>query len=308
MLADAQPPAVLETVACDLCGAVDAVPFRRTRDHLSGTPGDWQFVRCATCGLIYLNPRPTPAHIGAYYPDLDYHAFAPERGIKAHVIAWLRDREASALLRDAPGGVQVLEVGCGTGDLLARLHRRGASVVGVEPNPAAAEVARRQHGLDVATGTLDEVALPEGTFDLALMRYALEHVHRPLATLRRLAAMLRPGGRAVLWVPNADSFDAQWFGHTWRGLDAPRHLYLFTPATLGHLIATAGLRVERVAYSGVPNDWAGSLESHLAQTHPRLARWVGLRNPLALAAWLPISAAAAAVRKAGRLRVVARKP
>jgi SAM-dependent methyltransferase len=304
----------LETPHCDLCHSDRAVSFIRTQDFYATserTPAEWQFMRCADCGLIYLSPRPTPAEIGAYYPDLDYHAFQPPSGLKARVIGWLRNREARTLLRDCPPHPRVLEIGCGTGDLLATLRGLGADVLGIEPNAAAAELGRSRAGLSILTGTLDSAcasgALEGTTFDLILMRYALEHVHSPRLTLTQIAALLTANGRAVFWVPNADSTDARLFGRSWRGLDAPRHLYVFTPNTMGRLAEAAGLRVERIDYSGVPNDWAGSAEHWLHDLHPALARLMSMGNPLVLAAWLPLSAAAALARRAGRMRVSARR-
>ncbi|MBX3063385.1 MAG: class I SAM-dependent methyltransferase [Anaerolineae bacterium] len=303
----------LEAVAaCELCGSTDAAIHIRTRDHLYGTSGDWTFLRCHNCGLIYLSPRPTIARIGAYYPDLDYHAFKKSGGIKSQLIAWLRQREAKGLLRGLSTHPTVLEIGCGTGDLLAELARHGAVVTGIEPNPAAAQTARDQRSLDVRTGVLDDQAdfLPSASFDRVLMRYALEHVHHPLTTLRQIAGLLKPDGRAMFWVPNARSWDAHLAGTYWRGLDAPRHLYIFTPATMRRLIEAAGLRLLAVTYSPVPNDWVGSAESWLRdQKRDRrlisLSHLINMENPIALAAALPFSLSAAALRRAGRMCVVA---
>jgi SAM-dependent methyltransferase len=299
--------ALLEIPRCDLCGSVAAEPYLTTRDHLYGTEGEWQLVRCDTCGLIYLIPRPTPAHIGAYYPDLDYHAFVPTRGLKARVIDWLHEREVRGLLHDLPRGARILEIGCGTGEMLLKLRVHGSNVMGIEPNAAAAQVAREQHGLDVRTDILDTVMLDPASFDLILMRYALEHVHSPLGTLKQIAALLKPAGRTVVWIPNLASWDARLFGSYWRGLDAPRHLYLFTPTTIQRLLAEAGLRLSAITYSGVPNDWAGSAEAWLRKRNPAFAKIFGMKNPLMLLAWLPFSLIAALVGQAGRMQVTARK-
>ncbi|MEP7289219.1 MAG: class I SAM-dependent methyltransferase [Chloroflexota bacterium] len=305
------PTPTLEYVPCDLCGAIDPSPYLTVRDRIyetpSETPGDFQLVKCGYCGLLYINPRPDRASIGAYYPDLDYHAFRPASGLKEAVLKRLREQEASALLEKLPPKPRVLEIGCATGDLLVRLRSRGADVMGIEPNAAAVKVARETNGLHVEIGMLDDIKLEPGQFDLVLMKYALEHVHSPLATVAAIKKLLKPGGQAVFWVPNAKSWDARLFGVYWRGLDAPRHLYIFTPDTMRRLCEVAGLKMTLVAYSPVPNDWAGSTEFWLkAKGVPRsIARWFGVDSPLALAAWLPISTIAALARASGRIRVVA---
>lgn len=309
----AADPDQLEIVAaCEICGSADASVYLHTRDHLYGTSGEWTFLRCNNCGLIYLSPRPTITQIGAYYPDLDYHAFKKSGGIKSRIVAWLRQREAQALLHGLSANASVLEIGCGTGDLLAELARLGATATGIEPNPAAAQQARDRYGLDVRIGMLDDHTnlLPSASFDRVLMRYALEHVHHPLTTLRQIARLLKPDGRALFWVPNAQSWDAYLAKSYWRGLDAPRHLYIFTPATMQRLIEAAGLRAVAVTYSGVPNDWVGSAEAWLRDQKQNqrlifLSRLINMENPLALAAALPLGSSAAVWRRAGRMCVVA---
>jgi len=295
----------LETVVCDLCGCAQTHPLLTVEDRIYGLPGKFKLVRCDECGLVFLNPRPDRASIGLYYPDLDYHAFQKPAAWKEALLARRNTREAERLLADrGSGSTTVLEIGCGTGDLLGALHAGGASVTGIEPNEAAAQTAR-DAGLDVRTGMLDShiAGLPPGGFDVILMKYALEHVHSPRETLSQAARLLRAGGTAVFWIPNFASLDARLFGAAWRGLDAPRHLYIFTPKTISAYAQAVGLRVAAISYSGVPNDWAGSVEFALKPRAAKLTALFGVGNPLMLAAWLPVSAAAAALRRAGRMRV-----
>ncbi len=300
----------LETVACDLCGADNAAPILCVRDRIYDLPGEFQIVRCQNCGLLYISPRPDRASIGAFYPDLEYHAFHPSGGLKAQLLKQLRLRDARTLLAGLPPGVRVLEIGCGTGDLLVALRQLGADVMGVEPNAAAAKAAHENYGLTVEIGMLDDVTLAPAQFDLVLMKYALEHVHSPRETLAAISALLKPGGYGVFWVPNADSFDARLFRDYWRGLDAPRHLYIFTPETMRSLMDRVGMHVTGIHYSLVPNDWAGSVEFWLRErkVSPGLSRWFGVSSPFAMMAWLPISTLAAALHASGRIRVTAVKP
>jgi len=90
----------------------------------------------------------------------------------------------------------VLDVGCGTGILGRALMERGASVLGVEPDPQMAEVARR-HGLDVELGTFEEWDDAGRRFELLVSGQAWHWVD-PVLGADRAAAVVAPGGRTVL--------------------------------------------------------------------------------------------------------------
>ena len=299
----------LETVACDLCHSMNTHDYLCVRDRIYNLPGEFQLVKCDHCGLLYINPRPDRASIGAFYPDLDYHAFRPDGGIKAQVKKILRNSEAKSLLDGLPQGARVLEIGCGTGELLVALRERGAQVMGIEPNAAAVATGQKTYGLHIEHGMLDDIPLEPGQFDLVLMKYALEHVHSPRETLTAIQKLLKTDGRAVFWVPNSESADARLFGVWWRGLDAPRHLYIFTPLTMRELIESAGMQLSRITYSPVPNDWAGSFEFWLCDhgLPVGIGRWFGVESPLAMLAWSPVSVIAAMLNATGRMRVTAIK-
>src|SRR5258708_4818700 len=196
-----------ELVACDLCGGIDPRTLMSVQDRIYEIPGEFSLVQCGYCGLIYLNPRPTPGAIGKYYPDLAYHAFKAAGGIKARVQESMRQREADSLLEGLPAHPHVLEIGCATGDMLVALRERGADGTGIERNAAAVEMARGRE-LKVEIGTLGDVSLPPASFDLVVMKYALEHVHSPRNTIGKIKTLLKPKGRAVFWVPNMRSWES----------------------------------------------------------------------------------------------------
>ncbi|MEV6423660.1 class I SAM-dependent methyltransferase [Streptomyces sp. NPDC051662] len=100
----------------------------------------------------------------------------------------------------ASGAHDVLDVGCGTGNLAAFLRRRVATVTGLEPDPRTARVAAERFADDPAV-TIVEAGFagrnPERRFDAVTLVAVLHHL--PLApTLRELRECLRPGGRLVI--------------------------------------------------------------------------------------------------------------
>jgi SAM-dependent methyltransferase len=98
----------------------------------------------------------------------------------------------------ASPGTDVLDVGCGTGIAARQLRAAGCRVLGVEPDPRMAAVARR-HGVPVEEATFEEWDASGRTFDAVVAGQAWHWID-PVAGAARAAAVLRPGGRlAVFW-------------------------------------------------------------------------------------------------------------
>jgi Methyltransferase domain len=68
----------------------------------------------------------------------------------------------------------------------------------------------------------------------------IEHLHDPAGDLRRIYGLLRPGGLMWIATPNLEALGLRRFGRDWLGLDPPRHLVLFTRASLERLLRETG--------------------------------------------------------------------
>ena len=115
-------------------------------------------------------------------------------------------RQALAYLAPRPGQ-RLLDLCCGTGDLaliLAEKVRPGGQVLGLDAAEAPLELARRRAAqppwlpLDWRLGDALATGLPDGWADGAVIAYGLRNLADPLAGLRELRRLLRPGGRAAV--------------------------------------------------------------------------------------------------------------
>ena len=238
----------LEQVACNLCGMEHSLLLWKTPDRMYGTPGEFTYVRCEDCGLIYMNPRPTRGHLDKLYPQVygPYEAWAnrprPSTFWEGMHLRFWKQPIQQFYASPAPGG-RLLEIGCGSGAFLHQARQLGWEILGIEPSRQAANYARSQR-IPVEHGDLESVKI-SGQFDLIRLSFVLEHIHDPLETLRRITGLLKPGGKAHIAVPNAASTMARLAGPFWYDLDAPRHLFIFTPQTFQALADKAGLQVEQ---------------------------------------------------------------
>ncbi|MBI5441698.1 MAG: class I SAM-dependent methyltransferase [Deltaproteobacteria bacterium] len=152
------------------------------------------------------------------------------------------------------GGRRFLDVGCAHGYTLAWLERR-FETVGVDVSTYAVgrarEIAPRSR---VFFGDFLGELPPEvssGGFDAILAKYVLEHLPDPALALRRLAALLAPGGFLLFSVPNTESPGQRRKGKQWFGYGDETHCSLLAPSEWLRLTAEAGLQVERTFSDGL---------------------------------------------------------
>jgi SAM-dependent methyltransferase len=243
--------------ACPVCAS------RRLHYAFSITSNDasHRVVRCRECGLMLLNPQPSDAELTAIYDD-DYFVGhdRSETGPDPEHAAEVKASTARGYLQllDRYRGSETgswLDVGCGHGDLMIEARHAGFSVTGVEYSHVAAEQARRRLGTDspskftptssldgaVLVGQLEEMSLPPHRFDVVSLADVIEHARDPLALLKAVHRVLKPGGTLLLATPSLGSWSARLLKRNWMEFK-PEHLTYFDEQTLQNLLFQAGFR------------------------------------------------------------------
>ena len=237
---------------CTTCGHDNWEPHLEVPNRSS--PDSYSLVvRCNGCGILRLSPG---AEISA--GNMKVHTFNPHytstanRGLTEHASARLGPltrRWKSQMLAshfESPG--PLLEVGCGTGELMSVLVQKGFDVVGIEPGKQARLHAQRHHGLNV----LADLDQAPHSFSGAILWHVLEHVEDPVAFLTKIRSRLTSEGLLVVAVPNAASRDATLYGSRWVAWHAPHHRWHFEPPTLDRVLKEAGFKTQIRA--SVPSD------------------------------------------------------
>ena len=239
----------METVNCNLCqGNRNRQLFLLSDLLLERDDIQVSIVQCQECELIYQNPRPSFDEMGQHYPP-EYESHAPT--LKHSNNSWLlnralqygMDKRRRFVTRHKNQG-RLLDIGCATGHFLRDMEKLGSwDLMGVETSAHAAGIARDQYNLDVFAGTIEEANYPDQFFDVITMWDVVEHLHNPLGSLFEINRILKEDGILVFRVPNGDSWDAKLFGSTWAGLDAPRHLFVFTPKTISMMLHLSKFKI-----------------------------------------------------------------
>src|ERR1035441_293870 len=280
MIPAAPPIRTRAVLICPICGHPGRVLHPSITDRAYGVPGRWQTLQCSHCDSGWLNPVPVPDDLSRCYPGGYYtHDASPAASMgSSKLIAFLRAAvlsvqkgyrhlEPATPLAPAVGclsmliplvrrrasfnlggmvipfrkGGRLLEIGCGSGSYLAVMRMLGWTVCGIEPDPVAAEAAAKIADCQVHIGMIDDAPFEPSSFDAVVSNHVIEHVYDPKSFVSSAARLLAKDGLMVVQTPNFQSLGHKLFGADLFSLDPPRHLCLFTPASLRQLFEKSGL-------------------------------------------------------------------
>lgn len=157
-------------------------------------------------------------------------------------LSLLRGRRFGWLRKLPVPDESVLDIRCGTGQILGEFHDHGWRAVGTTVSEE--HVARAtERGVEVVRGGID--ALGPERFGLITVFNVIEHVESLRDALEQLDDRLLPGGYLVLEYPNARSWLKRLFGWRWFGYDPPYHRRLTNPVFLADRLGIANYRLVR---------------------------------------------------------------
>jgi SAM-dependent methyltransferase len=142
-----------------------------------------------------------------------------------------------------PAPLKILDVGCGTGANLEMLSEFGAAE-GVDVSAEALSFCQARGLVNVKLGEAEHLPYEAGSFDLVTGLDVVEHLDDDRAGLGEMARVLRPGGRALLFVP---AFMFLWGVQD----DISNHRRRYTLPELKRALRESGFEVERASYVNI---------------------------------------------------------
>lgn len=234
----------VETIPCPLCASTSFSP-RVQRDG-------FQYVTCNECSFVYINPQLTQQAIKEVYNDEEVRLFFFEKLLLPYVE---NDQQVefegrartlrSFISKPKP---RLLDIGCALGNFLLIAEKHGFQGEGLELNQLYVDYVKKNRQVTIHQRLLEEMNYPDATFDAVTLWDVLEHLPRPLETLKEVARITAPGGIVALTTINHGCFNERILKGRWRYYMPPDHLCSFSPALLDSLLKKSGFTVVKLQH------------------------------------------------------------
>jgi len=242
--------------ACKICGNKNhSLLIKRVSKVVMKADGEYSIMRCKECTHCFTSPIPSDKYLAKAYENFGPHKNHPSykrlkrlKFIKNHKIFGLFYVVLYKLVgaRFSPffksNKRHMLDVGCGSGQFLIDMKQLGWEVTGQDMYKGAGQFAIDE-GIDInicSLSSMSEDSLNMNRFDIITGWHVLEHTHEPIEFVKAIYKMLKPGGKIVIEVPNADCLERYIFGKDWWSWMTPIHLQHFNKTSLKKVMLDSG--------------------------------------------------------------------
>lgn len=213
----------------------------------------FDIVECIKCDFRSAEAATNENHVAATYDDsyfndggAGYSSYLAENKLlRAH------GQRYAKLIADYAKPGKILDVGAAAGFILQGFVDAGWTGLGIEPNVKMADVARRNMGLNVVAGTLEETELCK-EYDLVSFIQVVSHFVDVRNAFSKAAKATKDKGFWLIETWNRASLTARVFGRRWHEYSPPSVLHWFTPDDIKRLAAQFGFRA---IAQGRPQKW-----------------------------------------------------
>ena len=161
--------------------------------------------------------------------------------------------------------VKLLDVGCGKGQFIHFLKKKGWSVYGTEFSSTSAEAAKKRVGDNAifVNNDLDELKNININFNIITLWHVLEHLKNPKKLINLIDEKLINKGFVVIEVPNFNSLQRFIDKNNWILLECPRHVSHFTKKSLLNLFDNKKFNLVKISTFSLEFGFYGMLQSLL---------------------------------------------
>ncbi len=249
--------------SCRVCNGSTLGEILKGKEMMFGTGKVYKYYKCSDCGVLQIE---TPVHDPDLLYPQHYRSFsAGETGLKNRIkkilvrntvarelglpgmlptfLKFGERKDARSLKGYLHKDMSVLDVGCGTGELIGALFSLGyQNIEGVDPYISNDLI---HNGWKVKKAYIND--LPDDRkFDLIMLHHSFEHMPNPKEILQKIKTILSEDGICIIRIPVGDSYACEVYKNEWVQLDAPRHVFLHTNKSMDFLSKQVGLKLEKI--------------------------------------------------------------
>lgn len=227
----------------------------------------YRTVRCNNCGLVRSDPVVYSEVLAELYEQSTFDYEDEIANLKLTYGRYLAKLAGHGARKGA-----LLEIGCGNGFFLEEALRQGyITVRGVEPSTEAVARADPNIRSHISCSIMRPGLFEPDQFDVICMFQVFDHIPDPDKLLDECFRVLKPGGLILGLNHNIEAVSARLLKERSPIIDV-EHMYLYSPATMGHIFAEHGFRLIQVG--SVTNDYTLRYLTRLMPLPGRLKSFV----------------------------------
>jgi 2-polyprenyl-3-methyl-5-hydroxy-6-metoxy-1,4-benzoquinol methylase len=240
---------------CEICSDNNLLKLHRQHFIFSNLvePVHYDVVACQSCGFTFANDIPNQSSLNNFYQESEHHLHTALPSGLEKIHRDFFDFIRSQLLLSEQ--TKILDIGSGMGHFLQHFKAAGfTSLLGMEPSPAAVQLAQQFYGLDIRSATVDTFDSHDA-FELITLCGVLEHIADLRESIRKISTLLHQDGHLFIAVPDVVSFGTTPPAEAFLEF-AVEHINFFSTVSLRNLMAREGF--VQIAIDSHYNDFYGN--------------------------------------------------
>ncbi|MCH8170332.1 MAG: class I SAM-dependent methyltransferase [Bacteroidetes bacterium] len=255
---------VLINFFCQICNNEENNSFYTVREMQFGTRDKFNYCECSKCGCLQLvNP---PNDMSEYYPK-NYFSFQKQKisSLKESLNIF-RDKHVLGkknlignilykiygaptytnwlINADVNFKSEILDVGCGAGELLYRMGNAGfKNAMGIDL--FIDNNIHYKNDVHILKKSLFEI---DSQFDFVMMHHSLEHMQDQHKVFKKIYSILKPKKTLLIRIPICSCFAWKNYRENWFALEAPRHFFIHSEKSIELLAEKHGFKIKSISY------------------------------------------------------------
>lgn len=229
---------------CLICGEEGVIKYKNLKDGLVDSSFVYNVKWCKNDNVLWEDNSLTDFDYSSIYKNYPSHKKQKNKKMFFEILTnFLNFDVISFILKNKNS--RVLDFGCGGGSLISALKEMKYDVFGVEKDIDLVNILKKEFGADKIKNFDNFNELEKNSFDIIVLSHVIEHLDDPIKSLTVLCSLLKNNGFILISTPNIDSLGHSFFKGNWRGLEVPRHRFVFSEKSLEAIINKCGAKSEK---------------------------------------------------------------